>query len=109
MGVRHKLLDTAPEQVPHEFSQSVIDFCKAVHAVSEGYVGLTEITVDFEKPYEQLAAAFVLGEEDVEHAQTLADRFYETMPADVQAGGCNVLDGEAVDVWRKQAQRVFSR
>jgi hypothetical protein len=31
------------------------------------------------------------------------------MPADVVAGGCNVLDGPGIDVWRKQAQQVFRR
>ena|SRR5579862_4816775 len=109
MAVKHKLLDTAPEQVPHEFAQAVIDFCKPIDAISEGYVGLTEITVDFQNPYQQLAAAFVLSPEDVEHVELVAERFDSTMPADVLAGGCNVLDGPGVEVWRKQAQRVFTR
>jgi hypothetical protein len=103
------LVDTAPEQVPHEFAQAVIDFCKSIDAISEGYVGLTEITVDAQNPYQQLAAAFVLAQEDVEHVQAVAQRFDATMPADVVAGGCNVLDGPGIDVWRKQAQRVFRR
>ena len=109
MSVKHKLLDTAPEQVPHEFAQAVIDFCKSVDAISEGYVGLTEITVDFKNPYRQLAAAFVLRQEDLAHVQLVAEKFDSTMPADVIAGGCNVLDGPGIDVWRKQAQRVFTR
>ena len=43
MGVRHTLLDTSPESVPHELAQAVIDFCKAVPNVTEAFVGLTSI------------------------------------------------------------------
>ena len=109
MGVKHRLLDTPAEKVPHEFAQEVIDFCKPVDAVSAAWVGLTEITEDFQRPYEQLAAAFELAAEDNAALQTFADAFYATMPEDVQAGGCNVLDDGGAAVWRRQAQRVFSR
>jgi len=109
MSVKHRLLDTPPEKVPHEFAQEVIDFCKPLDAVTAAWVGLTEITEGFQHPYEQLAAAFALADEDDDHLQAFADRFYEAMPADVQAGGCNVLDAGGVAVWSKQAQRVFSR
>ena len=30
MGIKHKLLDTPAERVPHEFAQSVIDFVKPI-------------------------------------------------------------------------------
>ena len=109
MGVKHKLLDTAPEQVPHEFAQSVIDFAKGDEAITTAYVGRTEITEDFDFPKEQLAAAFVLSSEDVDTVQQFADRFYASTPAEVQAGGCNVLDGPGIAAWAKQAQQVFSR
>jgi hypothetical protein len=109
VGVKHKLLDTPPEKVPHEFAQEVIDFCKPIDAITAAWVGLTEITEDFQHPYEQLAAAFELTSDDDEHLQLVADRFYTSMPADVQAGGCNVLDAGGVAVWRKQAQQVFTR
>jgi hypothetical protein len=109
MGIRHRLIDTPPEKVPHEFAQEVIDFCKPIEAVTRAWVGLTEITKDFDKPYEQLAAAFHLAAEDDAHLQEFADRFYGSMPAEVQAGGCNVLDAGGVAVWSKQAQQVFSR
>jgi hypothetical protein len=109
MGTRHRLIDTPAEKVPHEFAQEVIDFCKPVDVVTGAWVGLTEITEDFQHPYEQLAAAFELSSEDDEHLQTFADRFYASMPEDVQAGGCNVLDAGGVAVWNRQAQRVFSR
>ncbi len=103
------LLPTSPEQVPHEFAQTVIDFCKPIDVITAAYVGVTEITEDFQHPYEQLAAAFELTSDDDAHLQLVADRFYAAMPEDVQAGGCNVLDPGGVAVWSKQAQRVFHR
>ena len=109
MNVKHKLLDTPPEKVPHEFAQSVIDFAKSDNAITNAYVGLTEITEDFKNPYEQLAAAFVLSSEDVDTVKEVSDRFYASTPEVVQAGGCNVLDGPGIAVWQKQAQRVFTR
>jgi len=109
VGVKHRLLDTPAEQVPHEFAQEVIDFCKPIDAITTAWVGLTEITEDFQHPYEQLAAAFELTSDDDAHLQLVADRFYAAMPEDVQAGGCNVLDPGGVAVWSKQAQQVFHR
>jgi hypothetical protein len=109
VGVKHRLVDTPADKVPHEFAQEVIDFCKPVEAVTAAWVGLTEITEDFQHPYEQLAAAFELSTEDDDHLQAFAERFYASMPEDVQAGGCNVLDAGGVAVWSRQAQRVFSR
>jgi hypothetical protein len=109
VGVKHRLLDTPPEKVPHEFAQQVIDFCKPIDEVTAAWVGLTEITEDFQHPYEQIAAAFELAADDDVSLLRFADRFYESMPADVQAGGCNVLDAGGVAVWSKQAQQVFAR
>jgi hypothetical protein len=109
VGVKHKLLATPPEKVPHEFAQEVIDFCKPIAVITTAYVGLTEITEDFKNPYEQLAAGFELIADTDENLQLIADRFYASMPGDVQAGGCNVLDAGGLAVWQKQAQRVFTR
>jgi hypothetical protein len=109
MGVKHRLLDTPAEKVPHEFAQEVIDFCKPIEAVTAAYVGLTEITEDFQHPYERFAAAFELADESDAGLQSFADAFYATMPEDVQAGGCNVLDAGGAAVWQAQAQRVFTR
>jgi hypothetical protein len=109
MQVKHKLLDTSPEQVPHEFAQAVIDFAKQIDVIKVAYVGLTEITEEFHSPQEQLAAAFVLDSEDVETVQLIADSFEKLLPPEVQAGGCNVLDGPGVTVWARQAQQVFAR
>jgi hypothetical protein len=109
MAVKHRLLETPAESVPHEFAQEVIDFCKPIDAVTAAYVGLTELTEGFHLPRKQLAAAFELAAEDDGALQGFADAFYATMPADVQAGGCNVLDAGGVAAWRAQAQRVFAR
>jgi hypothetical protein len=106
---KHRLIDTPPEKVPHEFAQEVIDFCKPIEAVSAAYVGLTEITQEFGYPHEQLAAGFVLETEDDEHLQQFADSFYGSMSSDVQAGGCNVLDAGGAAAWREHAHLVFSR
>jgi hypothetical protein len=109
VSVKHRLLDTPPEKVPHAFAQEVIDFCKPDSAVTAAWVGVTEITEDFGFPHEQLAAAFELADEDDARLQAFADRFYAVVPADVQAGGCNVLDAGGVAVWNRQAQKVFTR
>jgi hypothetical protein len=109
VGTKHTLLDTPPEKVPHAFAQQVIDFCKPVDEVTTAWVGVTEITVDFNRPYEQLAAAFELVSADDEQLQRFAERFYELMPEDVQAGGCNVLAPAALADWQEKAQRVYAR
>jgi len=107
--VKHTLLDTTPDQVPHEFAQPVIDFANQIDVIKVAYVGRVELTEAFHRPEEQLAAAFVLDSEDVETVQLVADSFAKLLPAEVQAGGCNVLDGPGIAVWAKQAQQVFSR
>ena len=109
MEVKHTLVDTAPEDVPHEFSQAVIDFAKQLEVIEAAYVGMTEITETFHRPWRQLAAAFVLGSEEVATVELVAERFQSLLPPEVRAGGCNVLDGPGIAVWAKQAQQVFSR
>jgi hypothetical protein len=109
VGTKHTLLATSPENVPHEFAQQVIDFCKPVEEVTAAWVGLTEITEDFQRPHEQLAAAFELVSDDDGQLQRFAEQFYELMPENVQAGGCNVLAPAALADWRQKAQRVYTR
>ena len=109
MGVRHTLLETPPERVPHEYAQAVIDFCKRVDVIAVAYVGLTRVAVDFQNPTEELAAAFVLMEETEANIETVAGRFYESMPEEVQSGGCNILESGGAAAWAAKAQRVFSR
>jgi hypothetical protein len=109
VGVKHTLLQTPAEKVPHELAQTVIDFAKADPNVTRAFVGLTSIAVDFQNPYEQLAAGFVLADESAGALQAFADRFYGQLPEDVQAGGCNVLEPAAVDDWSAKAQQVFAR
>jgi hypothetical protein len=109
MTVKHTLLATAPEQVPHEFAQAVIDFAKSLDVIVAAYVGLTSVAETFQNPVEQLAAAFELTSDGDEEIRLVADRFYASMPAEVQAGGCNVLAPAALAVWREKAQRVYTR
>jgi hypothetical protein len=109
VGVRHTLLDTPAESVPHELAQAVIDFCKAVPNVTEAFVGMTSIAEDFQHPYEQLAAGFVLADESAAALQAFGDVFYERLPEGLQDGGCNVLEPAALVAWSAKAQRVYSR
>jgi hypothetical protein len=103
------LLQTPPESVPHELAQAVIDFAKATPNVTRAFVGQTEMAEDFQKPVEQLAAGFVLADESDAALQTFGDLFYSELPAELQAGGCNVLAPAAVDDWSDKAQQVFVR
>jgi hypothetical protein len=115
MGMRQKLLETAPELVSAELAQTVREFCVPIDLIQEAYVGLTEITRDFTAPEEHLAVAFVLHETDAEteegarEVRLVTDRFYESMPEDVQAGGCGFLEPGGIDVWQEKAQRVYAR
>ncbi len=109
MGVRHTLLETAPESVPHELAQAVIDFCKGLPNVSRAFLALTSIAEDFQNPYEQLAAGFVLTDESAGALQAFADDFYESLPETLQDGGCNVLEPAALAAWSAKAQLVFAR
>jgi hypothetical protein len=109
VGARHTLLETAAEQVPHELAQTVIDFCKTVPNVTTAFVGVTAIAEDFQNPYEQLAAGFVLADESAGALQAFGDEFYTRLPQSVQAGGCNVLEPAALETWQARAQRVYSR
>ena len=95
--------------------QTVADFCEPIDVIRSAYVGLIEITRDFEQPAEHLGVAFELAEPAAESEEgdrelrLVADRFYETMPAEIQAGGCNFLEPGGIAAWAAQAQRVFSR
>jgi len=109
VGARHTLLETPAESVPHELAQAVIDFAKADPNVTTAFVGLTSIAEDFQKPYDRVAAAFVLTDESAAALEAFADRFYEALPQSLQAGGCNVLEPAALEAWQGKAQQVFSR
>ena len=92
--MRQRLLDTPADRIPAELAATVRAFCEPIDAINAAYVGLTELTVEFHDPREQLA---------------VADRFYESMPEEVVAGGCNFLEPGGIDAWRAKAQQVFSR
>jgi hypothetical protein len=113
--VRQRLLDTPTDRVPAELAETVRAFCEPVDVIHAAYIGLTELTLDFHDPREQLAVAFELAapvaetEEGDRELRLVADRFYETMPEEIQAGGCNFLEPGGIDAWHEKAQQVFSR
>ena len=115
MAVRQRLLDTPQERVPIELVEQVRAFCEPLDAISASYVGLTEITEDFKYPREQLAVAFELrapslhDSADDPEVRRVAECFYESMPEDVVAGGCNFLQPGALAAWREKAWQVFAR
>jgi hypothetical protein len=115
VGIKQKLLETSPERVPAELVETVKAFCEPIEVIHAAYVGLVEVTEDFGYPREQLAVAFELNvpsagtKEGDRELRVVADRFYEAMPEDVRAGGCNFLEPGAIGVWQQKAQRVFAR
>jgi hypothetical protein len=115
MGIRQRLLETSADRVPTELAGLVESFCKPIDVIRSAYIGLTETTRDFGYPEEHLAVAFELAEtsaateEGDRELRLVADRFYDTMPEEVQAGGCNFLEPGGIAVWRDKAQQVFTR
>ena len=113
--MRQRLLDTPADRVTPELAKLVRAFCEPLDVINAAYVGLTELTKDFHDPEEQLAVAFELAapvaetDEGDRELRIVADRFYETMPEDVQDGGCNFLEEGGVAAWRDKARLVFSR
>ena len=97
--MKQRLLDTPRTRVPAELAELVRAFCEPLDVIVASYVGLTEITEDFGYPREQLAVAFELralslhnraGDPEI---QRVADRFYESMPEDVDRGRVQLPPG----------------
>jgi hypothetical protein len=115
MTMRQKLLETPPESVTPELAKTVSDFCEPLDVINAAFVGLTEITRDFDFPEQHLAVAFELAEPSAEteegdrELRLVADRLYDTLPEEIQAGGCNFLEPGGITAWQEKAQRVFSR
>ena len=113
--MRQRLLETPADRVPPELAATVRSFCEPVEVIRAAFVGLTELTLDFHEPREQLAVAFELAEpsagtpEGDRELRVVADRFYEAMSEEVRAGGCNFLEPGGIDAWRASAQQVFAR
>ena len=113
--MRQRLLDTPAERIPPELAAAVKGFSEPIDVIRAAYIGLTELTEDFHEPREVLSVAFELAapssqtEEGDKELRLVADRFYDTMPEDVQAGGCNFLEPGGIDAWREKAWQVFSR
>jgi hypothetical protein len=115
MGMRQKLLETPADRVTPELATTISDFCLPIDVINTAYVGLTEITRDFGFPEQHLAVAFELAassaetEEGDRELRLVADRFYDTLPEEIQAGGCNFLEPGGIAAWQEKAQRVFAR
>ena len=113
--MRQRLLDTPAERVPPGLAAAVSAFCDPLEVIAAAYIGLTELTQDFHNPREVLSVAFELvvptaeTEEGDREIRLVADRFYDTMPAEVQDGGCNFLEPGGIGAWQEKAQQVFSR
>jgi hypothetical protein len=115
VGIRQRLLETPADKVPEELAKTVKDFCEPIDVIRSAYVGVTEITRDFGYPEEHLSVAFELAAPSAQTAEgdrelrLVTDRFYDTMPEEVRAGGCNFLEPGGIAVWQEKAQQVFSR
>jgi hypothetical protein len=109
-----RLLDTPAGRVPDEVAATVRAFCERVDVIASGFVGLVEVTEKGRPPFERLSAAFEVQEaatrrELRQELRLVVERFYDSMPADVAAGGCNLLDEGGLGVWRERALQVFPR
>jgi hypothetical protein len=114
MSLRERLLETPVEKVPPEMAAAVKAFCEPIPEVRTAYVGLVEVTRDFDFPEEKLAVAFelVAPPTDASHdpaVRRIALRFYEEVPASISDGGCNFLGVDALPAWNEKAWQVFSR
>ena len=115
MAIRQSLLETPPERVPASLRQTVADFCAPIAEIRSAYVGLIELTRGLAPPEEHLGVAFELAEtsaaseEGDRELRLVADRFYATMPAEIQEGGCNFLEPGGIEAWAERAVRVWPR
>jgi hypothetical protein len=115
VAIRQTLLDTPPERVTRELASTVSGFCEPLDVIASAYVGLIEVTRGTAASEEHLGVAFELSEPAAEteegdrELRLVADRFYDTMPAEIQEGGCNFLEPGGVSAWAEKAQKVFSR
>ena len=113
MAIGKRLLETPAERVPPTLAALVVDFCRPIPEIRAAYIGLTEETHDFEAPVEHLSVAFELSEASAQtpegdrELRLVADRFYDTMPDDIQAGGCNFLEPGATSAWDAKARKVY--
>ena len=115
MAIRQRLLETPPEGVSASLQQTVADFCAPLEVIRSAYVGLIELTRGFDPPEQHLGVGFELAEPSAESEEgdrelrLVADRFYATMPAEIQEGGCNFLEPGGIEAWAERAVRVWSR
>jgi hypothetical protein len=115
MSVRQRLLETPAGRVTPELARVVAGFCEPLDVIVSAYVGLIEVTNGVQSPEEHLGVAFELSEPAAEteegdrELRLVADRFYETMPPEIQEGGCNFLEPGGISAWAEKAERVVTR
>ncbi|HWB22105.1 MAG TPA: hypothetical protein VG652_04400 [Gaiellaceae bacterium] len=114
MSIRERLLETPVEKVPPEMAAAVKAFCEPIPEIRAAYIGLVEVTRDFDYPQEKLAVAFELVTPPTDVAEDpavrrIALKFYDELPASISDGGCNFLGVEALPVWNEKTWQVFSR
>ncbi len=115
MGIRQTLLETPADRVTSELAKTVADFCEPLDMIRSAWVGLIEIVRDFHAAEQHLGVGFELAdpvaetEEGDRELRLVAGRFYDTMPEEILAGGCNFLEPGGISAWAEKAQRVFSR
>jgi hypothetical protein len=115
MAIRQTLLDTPASRVSAELAKTVADFCGPLDVIRTAWIGLIEIARGTAAPEQHLGVAFELSEPVAEteegdrELRVVADRFYDTMPAEILEGGCNFLEPGGIDAWAAKAQKVFSR
>ncbi len=115
MSIRRRLLETPPDRVTPALVQTVGAFCEPLDVIASAWVGLIEVMRGLDPPEQHLGVAFELAEPVAEteegdrELRLVADRFYETMPPEIQEGGCNFLEPGGIDAWQEKAVRVFTR
>ena len=115
MSIRKRLLATPPERVPDELGAAVRAFCEPFPEIRAAYVGLTEVTRDFDFPVEELAVAIELvspptaAEAGDAVVREIALRFFAAVPETMREGGCSFLGEAALPVWHELALQVFAR
>ena len=115
MGMRQRLLETPAERVPPELAETVAEFCRPLDVVRAGLRRADRAERRRRRARGALAVAFELAETDasteegLRQVRLVTDRFYETMPEEIQAGGCNFLEAGGFAVWEERAQQVFAR
>ena len=108
---RQTLLETPAGRVSPELAKTVADFCEPIDVIKTAYVGLIEITRDFQRPSSISASRSSCPSRSrrprkaTASCALVADRFYDTMPEEILEGGCNFLEPGGIDAWPRRRSR----